>query len=152
MGRLLSTGTGLHALCVSEFRKKCVFFHYKTIKLDHCETNFQYPSLHRVETWTGARFMCWLSASHGINWLERRIPLQSKHTQALSPFHCSGTIPSRRSTTGLGMMRPVLTDTRTLSPSSVYFHSTSVGFLEDHNQHVTISLRRNQRFVSIFSN
>lgn len=29
------------------------------------------------------------------------------------------------------MILPVRTDTRTLSPSSVYFHSTSVGFLKD---------------------
>lgn len=49
-------------------------------------------------------------------------------------------MPSRRSTTGFGMIRPVLTDTRTLSPSSVNFHCTSVGFLEDQYQYVTIGL------------
>lgn len=46
-------------------------------------------------------------------------------------------MPSRRSRTGFGMIRPVLRDTRTLSPSSVNFHSTSVGFLEDQYQHVS---------------
>lgn len=56
--------------------------------------------------------------------------------QICSPFHCCGTMPSRRSTTGFGMIRPVLTDTRTLSPSSVYFHSIWVGFLGEEDQSI----------------
>lgn len=42
------------------------------------------------------------------------------------------------------MILPVRTDTRTLSPSSVYFHSTSVGFLKDRQQREWVDLRLNR--------
>lgn len=72
-----------------------------------------------------------LEESHWV-WRSQNIENQNINP----PFHCWGTTPSRRSTTGLGMILPVLTDTRTLSPSSVYFHSTSVGFLKDRQQQI----------------
>lgn len=65
------------------------------------------------------------------------IRLQRAITQA-SPFHCWVTMPSLRWNTGLGIIRPVRTDTRTLSPSSVYCHSTCVGILQNSKMRVRL--------------
>lgn len=52
-------------------------------------------------------------------------------SNAASPVHVSGTMPSARGKSGLGIILPDLVETRTRSPASVNLHSTSVGFLVD---------------------
>lgn len=58
-------------------------------------------------------------------------PTPAPRPNPASPVHVSGTMPSARGKSGLGIILPDLVETRTRSPASVNLHSTSVGFLVD---------------------